>query len=401
MKILMVIPYLGSTYGGTSESVRRLAHSLGALGLDVDIVTSNANGTSKLAVPLRTWIQETGYRIQFFPCWHRSDLIFCPSLLYWLINHVADYQLIHTHTVFSPLILVAHGICKSRQVPYIATPHGMLEPWALAHKAWKKRVYYHLFERALLRQAAAIHATSSVEKGNIQALNLQPEVILIPNGIGLDDFQDLPDPELFYQQFPTTGQRRLLLFLGRIDPKKGLDLLAPAFAQVHQCFPDTHLIVAGPDTIGFLPTARNFFAQAGCLEAVTFTGMLTGALKLAALAAASLYVAPTYSEGFSVSVLEGMACGLPCVITRGCNFPEAAVAGVAYVVDIEAPAIATALIQCLQDPEAARAMGDRARDFIFRNYTWHQAAERLLQAIQQINSDPQAPDNLPETYSRG
>ena len=125
----------------------------------------------------------------------------------------------------------------------------------------------------------------------------------------------------------------MVLGLGRIDPKKGLDLLAKAFTKAHQVFPDTQLIVAGQDNTGFLPIAQNYFEEAGCSSAVKFTGMLTGEIKYAALAAANIYVAPSYSEGFSMSVLEGMASGLPCVITTGCNFPEAS--EVSEIVDID------------------------------------------------------------------
>ncbi len=169
-----------------------------------------------------------------------------------------------------------------------------------------------------------------------------------------------------------------------MTPKKGLDLLAPAFAKVHNKFPQTHLIVAGPDSIGFLPTVKDYFKQAGCLDAVTFTGMVKGSLKYAALAAASFYVSPSYSEGFSMSVLEGMASGLPCVITTGCNFPEAAAAKAAYVVDIDADAIADALIECLSNSQQSKEIGDRAREFIFQNYTWEQAAKKLSQVYEDI-----------------
>jgi glycosyltransferase involved in cell wall biosynthesis len=145
-----------------------------------------------------------------------------------------------------------------------------------------------------------------------------------------------------------------------------------------------NLIVAGPDSIGFLPTAKSYFQKAGCLKAVTFTGMLTGELKLAALAAANIYVSPSYSEGFSMSVLEGMATGLPCVITTGCNFPEAGMANAAKIVDINADNIADGLIQLLQDTDEAKKMGDRARQFILDNYTWDQIASKMIYVYKSI-----------------
>ena len=257
------------------------------------------------------------------------------------------------------------------------TPHGMLEPWALAYKSWKKTPYFKLIEKPALQGASAIQMLASTEATNVKKLGLKSPLVIIPNGIYQEDFQDLPSPEIFYQQFPETRHKRSIIFLGRIDPKKGLDLLAIAFGTVHAQFPETHLILAGPDNIGFSPTVKGYFSEVNCLEAVTFTGMLTGSLKYAALAAADIYVAPSYSEGFSVSVLEGLTSGLPCIITTGCNFPEAGIEKAALVVDINAKKITDALLWCLVNPEEAKQIGDRARQFIFENYTWDKIANKM------------------------
>lgn len=383
MKVLIVIPYLASVYGGPSKVVRELAWELASLGLSVDVITTDANGLEKLDVPINQWVEERNYRIQYFSCWHRNDLIISSSLIYWLFRHASQYDIVHTHNRFAPLILTAEWICRHHKVPYVITPHGMLEPWALSYKARKKRLYYDLMEKPSIQDARAIHVLNETEACNIQKLGFS-QTAVIPNGIHRSEFDSLPDPEVFFQEFPRTRDKVLILFLGRIDPKKGLDLLATAFGQAYQKFSHAHLIVAGPDSIGFLSTARDYFSEAGCLEAVTFTGMLTGEVKRSALAAASLYVAPSYSEGFSMSVLEGMASGLCCILTKGCNFPEVADAQVARVVDIDADAIANALMQSLSDLQQAKAMGDRAREFIFQNYTWEHAARKLGKVYQDI-----------------
>ena len=173
-----------------------------------------------------------------------------------------------------------------------------------------------------------------------------------------------------------------------------MDLLAPAFSEIYQKFPNTHLIIAGPDNIGFMPTAKQYFNQANCLEAVTFTGMLKGELKYSALAAADLYVAPSYSEGFSMSILEGMASGLPCIITTGCNFPEAEEAQAAKIVPINAKAISEAMYWRLSDPEDAKQMGSRARQFILENYTWDATASKLIESYQAIIENKTIPSHL-------
>jgi glycosyltransferase involved in cell wall biosynthesis len=394
MRILIVIPALSSVYGGPSQSVVELAQALGSLGLSVDIVATNASGSTKLEVPLHTWLTKKSYRIKYFPYWDLLDYKISLSLTRWLFQHVADYDLVHTNAIFSYPVLPAYWACQRHRIPYVVTPRGMLEPWALSYKAWKKRFYYTLFEKPALQQASAIQMLAFTEAERTKALNLKAPLVVVPNGIDRQDFEKLPDPELFYQKFPETCNKTLIIFLGRVDPKKGLDLLSVAFTKVHAQFPQTHLIIAGPDNIGFLPTAQSYFAEAGCLDAVTFTGMLTGSIKYAALASARLYVAPSYSEGFSMSVLEGMASGLPCVITTGCNFPEALAAQAAYVVNIDADEIANALIECLSNPQQAKEMGDRARQLIFEKYTWNRIASNLIEVYTAILKQ----EPIPELY---
>jgi glycosyltransferase involved in cell wall biosynthesis len=384
MKILFVIPALGSVYGGPSKCVLDLAEALGRQRIDLDIVATTANGSTNLNVPTQTWIHEKFYRIQYFSYWNFIDYKFSSSLTRWLFKNISNYDLVHTHAIFSYPTLPAHWACQLYRIPYVMTPHGMLEPWALSYKSGKKKLYFSLLEKPALQCASAIQMLASTEAVNVEKLGIKSPLVIVPNGIHQSDFQFLLDPEIFYQKFPKTRHRTIILFLGRIDPKKGLDLLAIAFGKVHAQFPETHLVLAGPDNIDFSPTVKGYFSEVNCLEAVTFTGMLTDSLKYSALAAADIYVAPSYSEGFSVSVLEGMASGLPCVITTGCNFPEATREKAALVVDINATQIGNALLWCLANPEESKQMGDRARKLIFEKYTWDKIANKMRGIYREI-----------------
>jgi glycosyltransferase involved in cell wall biosynthesis len=388
MKVLLVVPAVGDVYGGTSKIVVELARSLGATGLRTDVVTTNANGNGDLDVPTGVWVDADGYRIKYFPYSKRGDYKFSFALTRWMSRRVRDYDVVHTHAIFSYPVLPAHWFCHRNRVPYLMTPHGMLEPWALSYKARKKSLYYRWVEQAAFNNARAVHVTSSPEVDSVRRLGIKAPVLYVPNGVDLTEFERAHDAAPFRERFPETGGKRLVLFLGRVDPKKGLDLLAPALRQLRDGRPDVHCVVAGPDNVGFEPAARGHFERAGCADAVTFTGMLAGEMKHAALAAAAAYVAPSYSEGFSMSILEGMASGLPCVFTKGCNFPEAAEAKVARVVDADAGALASALGEVLDDPAAADRMGAAARDFVFNNYTWAHAAARLKDAYRAMMRPP-------------
>lgn len=391
MKILIVVPAIGPVYGGPSKIVLELAQALSRLPINIDVVTTNANGSTKLDVPLYQWVMEKGFRIKYFPYLPLGDYKISLSLSTWLLNNIAKYDLVHTNAIFSYPVSFTHWVCRFHQVPYIITPHGMLEPWALSYKTRKKHFYYTLFEKSSLEKAAVLQITGTPEARNIRNLGLKVPLVYIPNGIHKGDIETLVSPQQFYQKFPETYGKTLILFLGRIDPKKGLDLLATAFARTKAVFPKVHLVIAGPNNIGFLTTVQNYFKKENCLDAITFTGLLTGSLKYAALSAASLYVSPSYSEGFSMSILEAMASGLPCVITTGCNFPEAESAQAAYVTRIDADAIAKALIQCLDDPEGSKAMGKRARQLVIDHYSWEKIALNLSNVYRAILSRSSIP----------
>jgi glycosyltransferase involved in cell wall biosynthesis len=386
VRILVVVPYLDPVYGGPSKVVLERSNYLANANVLVDIITTNAGENFESLPLLNDWEYQDKLRIRHFPCWHKNDLIISNALIKWVIQHVKDYDIVQSHTVFCPLVSFVCLICQFYSIPYSSSPHGMLEPWALAYKGWKKNIYLQLLEKQILSKSSLILALTSTEVEqvkNVTSNNLINSLVS-PNCINLQEFDQLPTPDIFYYKYPFIRDKKIILFLGRIDPKKGLDLLATAFSVVHQQFPQTHLVIAGPDNIGFLPTAKSYFEKLGCLSAVTFTGILTGESKLSALAAADLFVLPSYSEGFSSSVLEGMAAGLPCIITTACNFPEASNAKVVHVVETYAAPITTALIYCLEHPEETKTMGMKARNFIADNYNWEEITITTIEKYQDI-----------------
>lgn len=383
MKILHVIPGLEHTCGGPGVVALSICKELTDLGVECDVVSTRDPFNRYELVNEHLIINN----VKLFERWKQQHFAFSTSLGRWLYQNIHKYDVVHIHTIFNYPSSSAAAYAKKLKVPYIITPHGMLEPWALSNKSWKKHLAYNLFIKKQLQNARAIHIIAVPEGDNIKSLGIKTQLAFVTNGIEKKEFNILPNSQLFYQNFPTTRNKTLILFLGRIDPKKGLDLLASAFAQVHKQFPQTHLVIAGEatfDNLKFLQTAQNFFVEVGCSHAVTFTGRLSGPIKYSALAVADIYVSPSYSEGFSISVLEGMASGLPCVITTGCNFPEASANQAAHVVGIDAEEIANALIQCLKHPEEAKQMGDRARKFIFDNYTWDKIAEKFIDIYTQL-----------------
>lgn len=388
MRVLFVIPALAAIYGGPSKIATALSAALGRRrGVTVDLVTTNAAGSENLAVPHSGW-QETnaGYRLRHFQRLGRAEYKFSISLFLWFWRHVSEYDAVLAISIFNFPALACALACRARRVPYVINPQGMLEPWALSYKGRKKQTYYRWIERLLvLKGAAAIQALNENEAENIRKLRLGPPLVILPNGISAEEAEEADglDVEAFYRRVPQARDKALILFMHRIDPKKGLDLLARSVALIQKRFSNLHVVVAGPDNIGFTETARGYFAASEVSkEVVTFTGMLEGAVKRGALATAHLFVLPSYSEGFSMAVLEAMAAGLPCVITSACNFPEAGEARVAKVVPARPETFAEALSELLASPKDAVEMGQRARAFVMTHYTWDSIAGCLVKILE-------------------
>ena len=401
LKALVIIPALSPIYGGPSTCAIDLADALGRRGLKVDLVTTNAAGPHNLRVKFDQWLVESTYRLRYFRRWGRFEVKLSPGLMTWLFRHVTDYDIVHGMSVFNFPAYIYCEACRWRDVPYIIHPQGMFEPWAMSNKGWKKRIYFRWLKKPQLQRANVIHCLTRHEAESIAALGVTTPKVIVPNGINFESMIN-GDANAFLLRYPELANKTRLLFLHRVDPKKGLDILAKSFARLRNRFPNTHLIISGPDPTGYWSTASRFFESAGCAAAVTYTGIVTGQDKADALAAADIFVAPSYSEGFSMSVLEAMAAGLPSVITTGCNFPEVAEAKVALEVPIDATAFAEALASLIENLPAAREMGQRARTFIFQNYTWDQAARKTHEVYAAILNHQPMPYqfDMPVTETR-
>jgi glycosyltransferase involved in cell wall biosynthesis len=294
--------------------------------------------------------------------------------------------LVHVHGLWQLHALAATLAARRARVPVIVSAHGMLQPWALRNKGWKKRLYAALVENRNLRRAGCLHALSAAERDDYRRFGLANPIAVIPNGTAA---APPLDPAPFFAAFPALAGRRLVLFLGRIHYKKGLDLLCRAW---HRAAPDAHLVLAGGDSEHTEASLRALIAELGIADRVTFTGPLYGPMKWSALAAATLFVLPSHSEGFSVAVLEAMSAGLPVLLTTPCNFPEAAAERCGWVVEPEAGALADALAAILAPgPDRIAAYGARGQALVAARYTWNAVATQMAATYDWMLGGPAPP----------
>jgi glycosyltransferase involved in cell wall biosynthesis len=270
----------------------------------------------------------------------------------------------------------------------------MAEPWALRHKYWKKRLYLALIEARNLRRASCLHAMSRPEIGHLRTIAPRTPICFIPNGVDFAFADDLPPRSMLETEYPELNGRFVLLFFGRVHRKKGLDLLAEALGRIAPGHPELHLLVAGTDDGAWSPF-RQRMEQLGLSRRMTYLGHVSGERARPVWSAADAFILPSYSEGFSMAILEALACRLPCLITTACHFPELAEAEGAVVVTPDVNAVTEGLRDLLErQPDQRAQLGQNARRLVEQHYTWDRQAERLASVYRWLSGGGPPPDCL-------
>ncbi len=394
LRVLQVASNLAPRAGGPPRAVLGLARGLVALGHHVTVYTTDLDGAQPL-LRLRPHVvdQPTGRPtcVDGVEVWHfktafPSRWAVSPALGRALRAAVGGFDVVHIHSLYLFSTLAAVRAAHAASVPYIQCPHGALDPYLrLRRGRLRKGVYERLIERWNLDHAAAIHYVAEEEMRLVAPLGFRAPAVVVPVGVETEEFDARPPRGTFRSRYGL-GDRTLVLFLGRLAVKKGLDLLAEAFIDVAGRFPDAHLVMVGPDEQGQAGRMRARLRDAGVDERVTFTGILTGTDRLAALGDADLWVLPSYTEACSVALLEAMACRLPVVISDRVNtWREVAAAGAGLAVPCEARPVAEAIGRLLSDPALRGEMGDRGRALVECCFTWRQAAERMAEVYRDVS----------------
>jgi glycosyltransferase involved in cell wall biosynthesis/SAM-dependent methyltransferase len=401
MRILQVIGSLAPRYGGPSTSCPAMCRALAEVGHDVTVYTTDADGATRMDVPLDRQVLADGFRIRYFSAWpHPREFKVSPDLSAALERTASEFDVVHVYSYYGHWVWATARACRARGTPYLLHPHGSLDPFLLGRRPFRRRAYAHLAGDACWRDAAGILFNSAeemrlaTETTRARKLpNREPRRFVVPCGVD-DEWFRASDPAAdrrIAQQLEHFGNCPLVVYFGRIDFKKGLDLLAAAFGVVARGNRKARLVLAGPESSGYGAKVRVWLGDAGVLERTTFLGPLTGGDRVALLRRARLVALLSYSENFGQVVAEAMAAGAPVVISDRVNiWPEIARAGAGLVVPCESTAAARAIETLLADPAAAREMGARGRAWVQRKWTWPKVAGEILNVYSAISRNGRA-----------
>jgi len=362
------------------------------MGNEVAIFTTNLDfPKGRMDVPVHKKVRENGVDIRFFPV-QFSPWVYSRQLKKELKNHLWDFDIVHIHGLYRfPQTIAAH-YARRYNVPYLVCPHGSLDPFLYNNpkNRFVKRAYEYLIELKNLNRASAIHFTSREEKELTRFLNLKAESIIIPNGILTEQYEALPPRGRFRKKHGLDG-KKIVLHLGRINFKKGLDILVQSFALVAKRWDDVHLVIAGPDNEGYGEKVKWWLKEENIFDRATFTGMLLGEDKLAAFGDADIFVLPSYTENFGIAVVEAMTCELPVVISDKVNiWREVEEGGAGMVGPCDANRFAEMISKLVEDAEMAKQMGSNGKALVKKRFQLSSAAVSLEEAYRSILLERQA-----------
>lgn len=351
IRVLMTVASIDSAMGGPSRSVCQLSNSLRQRDVDIEIITNEISNKFKNEL-------------------QRSN---------------KKNTLIHNNGIWLKINHFTSNAARQTGIPLIITPRGMLEPWALKYRRWRKLLAWILYQRRDLISATVIHATSVQEADNLQLLNLGLPIAVIPNGVQI--------PEL-YASFNAEKKKRTILFLSRIHPKKGLLNLVRAWSSLKNK-DGWKLIIAGTSEDGHEEKIKNLVSELKISDSVEFIGPVSDNDKWSLYQSSDIFVLPTYSENFGIVVAEALSCGVPVITTKGAPWNELEKYKCGWWVDTGIEPLLTAIDKAISLSDEERTqMGIRGRRLIENNYNWNKVADQMIELYQWVLGNGDSPKTI-------
>ena len=339
----------------------------------VSIHTITLGDPSPCVAALGKANERDGVTIRYHPLCRPRFWAYSPELARCLRETIPSVDVVHLHSLYLFPTWATARECARSGVPYVLHPHGALDSWHWQKKRYKKKIVEVWFQDSVTRCAAAVQLATEKEKREALPHLFGTRAVVLPIGLDVGEYA-LPPPGHFRAAHPQIEDRPIVLFLGRLDAKKGLDILVEAFSEALRFESQAHLIIAGPD-YGMRKQVEAWVEERGLRERTTLVGMITGADKLALLADSDLFVLPSQTESFGISVIEAMACGLPVVISDQVGVsPEIAEVDAGWVTPAASAPVRDAVAEALRDTAGARAKGARGRELVMERFSWPRIA---------------------------
>jgi len=392
MKILVVSPsyWPATDLGGPIFSLHALNKMLVKKSVDVTVYTTDIRLKGKVASNREAIVD--GVKVTYFSFSPFFEFLgptgwqFSVPMRKALEKNIKDFELVYILSVWNYPVIMAASVCRRFNKPYVISPRGLLCPWPFERKFFKKWVYYKLLAEKCIRKADAIHYTSSDEREKShERLGLGNKVILVPNGIDLHEFNSLPLKNELVIKYPALKDKRVILFLGRINPKKGIDILIKAFSMLSKKRKDLRLVITGKDEEGYKSRIVRLIRKLRLQDKVIFTDMLLGREKLKVYAGSDIFVLASHSENFGMSAIEAMASGLAVVISDNVGiYRDVEENDAGIIAKTSAKSIYNGIMKLLEDEGLRKKISQNGKSFVREFYSIDKVADKMIEELEGI-----------------
>ena len=361
MKIVQYLSRVRLADGGVVRAVLDLCEVLAARGHEVTLLTVDPSDVPKswlAGKPGQPRIDRIERKLAPLPRLRRASLEQAR-------REIEQAGVVHLHVPWDPICLQLARLARQSSIPYVVSLHGMLDDWCMAQNGVKKRLFLALAGRRFLERATAVHCTAQAERDQSSKWYACGRPVVVPLIFGLLEYQDLPGPELARQKFCSAlvdPNKPVVLYLSRLHPKKGLELLIEAAARLRDDGLALNLLIAGTGEPQYEQRLRQLVRQHQLSDRVAFLGFVSGREKVSLYQGADVFVLPTSQENWGFVLLESLAAATPVVTTKGVDiWSELQSSGAAVIVDSAPEAIASAVAELLGDPGRRRVMAQKGR----------------------------------------
>ena len=368
--VVHVISSVDPRAGGTTTQLVSLVKAQVDLGLTVTVISTYPQDFDPSAAEE---MQNAGAYLELIGpasavmAWH-------PKLSRVLRDVIVTANVVHIHGLWEEIQHRAAVIARELDVPYLFSLHGTLEPWSMQQSRLKKQIYMAVRMKKNLAEASALHYSDGLEQELTADWRLHTPAIVQPYAVDLAQFDRLPGKGMFRRAFPKVGDSPYVLFIGRLHPRKGLDVLIPAFKQGAPA--GAMLVIAGPPgQEGYEAELHGLVKQLNLTDRVIFTGMIEGNTRSAAYQDAQLMVLPSHSDNFGTVAIESLACGTPVIVSDHVALSRSiALNSAGDVCAVEATHLGQLIGQWMNDPAKCDEVGSIGRDWVYRTFDAKAAA---------------------------
>lgn len=371
MKILSFVSSLDLACGGPSRSVPLLAKGLAELGVDITLMTIRSENMNIHA------LEGTTVKLKVLePSFSRTEIA------KYLTKE--KFELIQIQSMWDFPYHKVMVEARRLGIPYIVTPRGMLEPWSLSQKKWKKKLAWWLYQRHDVQKSACVFTTAKMEAEHVSELGITTCKAVIPNGIETDAYPCKTSVD---------GVKRQVLFLGRIHVKKGIELLLKAWKRIHSDYLDWQLLVVGNGEAEYIHSLEMKVESLELKDSIKILPPVFGEAKIKVYQESALFCLPSYSENFGMVIAEAMSCGTPVITTTNCPWEILNKTSTGWCIDLNVGNLEKTLREAMRmDANALYNMGQKASKLIIDNFDYRSVTRKILRLYEWLLNSGEKPE---------